>query len=58
MNQNELPFEPHDLGGPSGVANKIYVPMLHLEQTMRLSNAETNTVSKQTEVSFHLTHVN
>jgi hypothetical protein len=57
MDQNKLPFEPHDLGGPSGAANKFSVPMLHLEQTVRLSDAEANTVSKQTEVSFHLTHI-
>jgi hypothetical protein len=31
--------------------------MIHLAQTVRLSCTETNTVSKRTETSFHLTLV-
>jgi hypothetical protein len=57
MDQNELPFDPHHLGGPSGVAKKIFMPMVHLVQTEHLSCAEINTISKQTEAGFHLTQV-
>jgi hypothetical protein len=57
MEQNELPFDLRHLGGPSGEDKKIPLPMVHLEQTMHLSCAEINTISKQTKASFHLTHV-
>jgi hypothetical protein len=57
MDQNELSFDPHHLGGPSSAAKKIYVPMGYLAQTVHLSDIEIHTVSKQTEASFHLTHV-
>jgi hypothetical protein len=47
MDQNELPFDPHHLAGPSSAAKKISMPMV-LAQTVHLSDAEINTVSKQT----------
>jgi hypothetical protein len=57
MDQNELPFDPHHQGGPSSAAIKIFVPMVYLALAVHLSDAEINNVSKQTEASFHLTHV-
>jgi hypothetical protein len=32
MDQNEIPFDPHHLGGPSGVAKNISLPMVHSTQ--------------------------
>jgi hypothetical protein len=55
--KNELPFDPRHLGGPSGAAKKIFMPVVHLAQTVHLFGAEINTFSKQTEASFHLTYV-
>jgi hypothetical protein len=57
MDQNELPFDPYHLGGPLGVAKKIYVLVVHSAQAVHLSCAKINTVSKCTEVSFHFTLV-
>jgi hypothetical protein len=57
MDQKELPFDPHHLGGPLCAAKKISLPIVYLAQTMHLSDTEINIVSKQTEASFHLTHV-
>jgi hypothetical protein len=55
--QNELPFDPRYLGGPSGVPKNISLPVVNSAQTMHQSCAEINTVSKQIETSFHLTHI-
>jgi hypothetical protein len=57
MDQNELPFDLDHLGGPSSAAKKIYVPTVYLGQIVHLSDADINTVSKQTEASFRLTPV-
>jgi hypothetical protein len=57
MDRYELPFDPHHLGGPSGVAIKISMPMVHSAQNVNPSWVEINTISKSTEMSFHLTHV-
>jgi hypothetical protein len=54
MDWNELPFEPRHLGVPSSASKMISEATVHLVQTMHLSCTETNTVSKQTETSFHL----
>jgi hypothetical protein len=56
-NQNELPVEPRHLGVSSSVSKMISEPMVRLAQTVHLSCTETNTVSKQTETSFHLSLV-
>jgi hypothetical protein len=40
-----------------GCVEKIYEPMVRSAQTVHLSYALINTTSKQTEMSFHLTHV-
>jgi hypothetical protein len=55
--QNELPFEPCNPGVPSSVAKMISEPMVHLVQTVHLSFADTNTISKQIEMRFQITHV-
>jgi hypothetical protein len=49
-----FPFEPRHLGVPSGASKMISEAMVQLEQTVHLSCTETNTVSKWTETSFHL----
>jgi hypothetical protein len=58
MEQNELPIDPHHLESPLSAAKKISAPMVYLAQTMHLPDTKINTVSKQTEVSYHLSHVN
>ena len=40
-----------------GASKMISKPMVRLAQTVRLSWNGTNTVSKWTEMSFHMTHV-
>jgi hypothetical protein len=55
--RNELPFEPHHLGVPSGAAKMFSEAMVQLPQTVHLSCTETNTVSKRTETCFHLSLV-
>jgi hypothetical protein len=57
MDQNELPLDPRHLGVPSGVSKMISKPMVHASQTMHLSCIEINTISRQTKMSFHLTHI-
>jgi hypothetical protein len=57
MDQNALPLNQRHLGVPSGVPKKISMPMERSAQTVHLSCAETNTISKQTETSFHLTYI-
>jgi hypothetical protein len=56
MERNELPLDPRHVGVPSGVSKMISQPILRFVQTMHLSCAEINTISKQTETSLHLTH--
>jgi hypothetical protein len=51
------PPEPRHLGVPSGASKTIYQPMVRLTQTEHLSCTDTNTVSKQIEMRFHMTHV-
>ena len=55
--ENELPLEPRHLGVPSGASEMISEPMVCSVQTMHLSCAETNIVSKRTKSRFHRTHV-
>jgi hypothetical protein len=57
MDRNELALDPRHIGVPSGVSKLIAQPMLCLLQTMHVSCAKINTISKRTEMSFHLTHV-
>jgi hypothetical protein len=57
MDQNELPLEAHHLGVLSGASKIVTKPMVRLAQTVQLSWVKINTISKQTEMSFHLTLV-
>jgi hypothetical protein len=50
-------IEPRHPGAPSGASSIISEPILRLAQTAHLSFTNTNTVSKQTEMRFHMTHV-
>jgi hypothetical protein len=45
MDQNELSFEPRHLGGPSGVAKKIFMPVVHSAQTVHLFGTKINIFS-------------
>jgi hypothetical protein len=42
---------------PSAVSKMIFMPEVHSAQTVHLSCTETNTISKWTETSFHLTYI-
>jgi hypothetical protein len=55
--RNELPLEPRHLVVPSGASKMISEPMVRLAQTMHLSSTDTNTVCKQKQARFHMTHV-
>jgi hypothetical protein len=55
--QNKFSLDPRHLGVPSGVSKIISKPMVRLAQTVHLSCAKTNTISKRTETSFHLTYI-
>jgi hypothetical protein len=57
MNQNDLPLEPHHLGVPLGLSKMISEPLVCLVQTVQVSCTDSNTVSKWTEMRFHMTHV-
>jgi hypothetical protein len=57
MDQNEHPLDCCHLGVPFGAPKKIFMHVVHSMQTMLLSCAEINTFSKQSQTSFHLTHV-
>jgi hypothetical protein len=57
MDRNELALDPRHIGVPSCVSKLIAQPMVRSAQTMHVSYAKINTISKQTEMSFHLTHV-
>jgi hypothetical protein len=54
---NRAPPNPHHLGVPSGVSKMIYEPMVRLTQTEHLSCTDANTLSKQIETRFRMTHV-
>jgi hypothetical protein len=55
--QNEIPDDPRHLGAPSGASKTISEPVVRLVQTMHLPSNKTNTISKQTETRFQMTHV-
>jgi hypothetical protein len=48
---------PIHLGEPLDAYKTISKPMERLTQTVLLSCTDTNTISKQTEMRFHMTHV-
>jgi hypothetical protein len=57
MDINELPHDPRHLEVPSAVPKTIFEPITHSAVTVNPSWVEINTISKWTEMSFHLTHV-
>jgi hypothetical protein len=57
MDRNKLPLHIHYLGVPSGAPKAISMPVVDSSQTVHLSCTEINIISKQSETSFHLTHV-
>jgi hypothetical protein len=54
---NELPLEPCHLGVPPGASKTIFEPMVRSAQTVHLSCGKISTISKQNEMSFHLSLV-
>jgi hypothetical protein len=54
---NRAPPDPSHLGVPSGPSKTVYEPMVCLTKTEHLSCTDANTVSKQIETAFHMTHV-
>jgi hypothetical protein len=57
MDRIELLFEHHHLGVPSGLNKIIFESVVSWVQTVHLSYIDTNTVSKWTDVRFHMTQV-
>jgi hypothetical protein len=57
MDRNKILHDPRQLGVPSGASKIIFELTARSAQTVHLSSTETNTVSKQTETSFHLSLV-
>jgi hypothetical protein len=58
MDRNELSLEPRHLGVPSGTSKMISEPMVRMEQTVHQSCSDINTVSKEKQMRFHMTHTN
>jgi hypothetical protein len=57
MDRNEIPYDPCHLGVPIGASKTIFEPMVRSVQTAHLSCTDSNSVSKRTEMRFHMTHV-
>jgi hypothetical protein len=57
MDRNELHLEPRHLVVPSVASKNISKPVVLSAQTMHLSCIKISTISKQTEMSFHLSLV-
>jgi len=55
--RNEIPHEPLHQGVPSRVSKIVSLPMVHLAQTVYISCTENNTIPKEAEVRFYMTHV-
>ena len=54
MDRNKVPHDPRHLGVPYGGSKMIYEPLVCLAQTMHISCVKISTISKRTEMSFHL----
>jgi hypothetical protein len=52
--QNEIPHDPRHLGFLFGASQTISKPMVCSAQTVHLSCVNISTISKRTEISFHL----
>jgi hypothetical protein len=57
MDRNEILHDPRHLGFPSGASKMISEAMVCLVQTVDLSRTDTNTISKETETRFYMTHI-
>jgi hypothetical protein len=57
MDQNKLALDPCNVEVPLGASKMIFTPMVRSTQIVHLSCAEINTISKQTQTSFPLTHI-
>jgi hypothetical protein len=53
---NKAPPDPRQMGVPSGASKTIDEPMVRLTQTEQISCTDANTISKQIETRFHMTH--
>jgi hypothetical protein len=53
---NKLPLEHRHLGESLGASKMISVPMVRSVQAVLLYCTDTNTIPKQTEMRFHMTH--
>jgi hypothetical protein len=51
---NEIPHDPRHLGVPSGASKMISELVIRLAQIVHLSYVKISTISKWTEMSFHL----
>jgi hypothetical protein len=56
IDSNKLPLEPCHLAVSSGASKMISEPMIRSAQIVQLYCIDTNTVSKQTEMRFHMAH--
>jgi hypothetical protein len=54
MEGNEIPYNPQHLGVPSAASKIVCKAMVCLAQTMELSSIKISTMSKRTEMRFHL----
>jgi hypothetical protein len=54
MDHNEIPYDPRHLGFPSGVSKTLFETMVSSAQTMNISCVKISTISKWTEMNFHL----
>jgi hypothetical protein len=52
---NNLPLEPCHIGVSSGASKMISRPIVRSAQTVQLYCTDTNTISKQTKMRFHMT---
>jgi hypothetical protein len=56
IDSNKLPLEPRHLGVSLGASNMIFEPIVCSAQTVHLYCTDTNNVSKQKKMRFHMTH--
>jgi hypothetical protein len=54
MDRNKIPHDPRHLGVQSGMSKMISKPMVLLAKTVHQSWFKISTISKRTEMSFHL----
>jgi hypothetical protein len=55
--RNEIPHGPSHLAVPSCASKTIFRLVVRLVETVNLSWSDANTVSIETEMRFHMTHV-